>query len=962
MRSTVSATDDASSESPAAEPRAKGTPSDGGGSEETIALEAGMTLGRYQLREPIGEGGMGKVWSAHDPALGRMVAIKLLRSASSPEGDLRLRREAQVMAKLVHPNVIRVYDVGVASVGEFVAMELVVGGTLKDWLAREKRSVVDIIDVFAAAGRGLSAAHKAGLVHRDFKPSNVLVSDDGRVLVTDFGLARIASESGGAGSEPGSVPHESPDAITREGALVGTPAYMAPEQLERGTVDARADQFSFCIAVWEALYGAPPFPRDSTQTFLAAVKAGRITEPTTAQVPAPVRAALERGLAAKPSARFPSMPELLDAIDVVSRRRRRRNVTIAGAGGGAVIAAAIAIGAMATEQGDVCAVRSDRFAGVWDANVRTRLERAVDSLKKPFAHRAFTVIAEHLDQTRAAWEAMRRDSCEATRVRKEQSDTALDLRTACLDRKFEEVKSFVATLATPDGALLEKALENVTTVGDVSLCADVVGLGRRAPLPADPKRRLAIVELDTEIAKQRAVSESGRVLPPKISDDLVSRAKQLGYAPTTAAALYVAASDRFVASDFERARSLYEEAMLQAESAGDDLLRHQIEVQLASVTGAWLEDFAEGRRHVERALAVLDRLGDQPLRRAQVIGQESSIVWRHGDFQHARQLAEEALAITQRVAPTGIDHANALYRLAVVLNDLDEPQESLKLCNQAIDIVTKLYGPDHPKIANFLNTRGGDYRRMGKHALAKADYERALAIYRASTGDDSIEAAYIFSNLATLADKEGDHESAIANHKKTIAIYERKFGPVHSRTLIANERLATVLSHAGRKDEAKALFEHVLDVERTHLGENHTFTANTHFYYAKHLDENGEPEQALPHLDAALRILSTSQGTNSKLLVRIYDGIAQVYEHQKRYADAARTYEQALARIGEDPTGGELQAVIEHDLAVALFNSGDRARAKSVAASAREKYVKLGDDASEDLKEFDAWIAKNHLK
>jgi serine/threonine protein kinase len=840
-------------------------------------------------------------------------------------------------------------------------MELIVGGTLKEWLGRAERSVAEIIEAFAAAGRGLSAAHKAGLVHRDFKPGNVLVSDDGRVLVTDFGLARLASES--AASEPGAVEDESPDAITRQGALVGTPAYMAPEQLERGVVDARADQFSFCVALWDALYGAPPFPRGTAQEVLAAVRAGMIVIPPNARVPAHVRAALERGLAAKPSARFPSMIELLDAIDVERRRRRRRRTLIAVAGGGVSVAAAIAIASMATtkQDRDPCVVHGDRFAGVWDANVRAHLEHGVDALGKPFAHRAFAAIAERLDQSRVAWEAMRLDSCQATRVRKEQSDTALDLRTACLDRKLDEMKGFIATLSTPDGALLDKALENVTSVGDVSLCADVVGLGRRAQLPADPARRRQIAELDSEIAKERAVSESGRLLPAKTGEDLVARAKEIGYAPTTAAALYVAASDRQIASEFEVARAIFEEAMLHAESGGDDLLRHQIEVQLASVTGAWLEDFPEGIRHIERALAVLDRLGDQPLRRAQVIGQESGIVWRHGDFQRARKLAEEAVAITERIAPNGIDHANALFRVAVVLNDLDEPQESLKLCNQAIDIVTKLYGPDHPKIASYLNTRGGDYRRMGKHAEAKADYERALAIYRASTGDDSIEAAFIFSNLATVQDKEDAHEAAIANYKKVIEIYERKFGPVHSRTLTANERLAAALSHAGHKDEAKALFEHVLAEERARLGENHTFTANTHFYYAKHLDENGEPEKALPHLEAALRALSASQGASSKLLVRIYDGIAMVYEHQKRWAEAAHTYELALARIGEDPTGGGLQAIIEHDLAVTLFNSGDRARAKTVAADVRAKYVKLGDEASEDLKEFDEWLAKNHL-
>src|SRR5262249_53555141 len=193
---------------------------------------------------------MGVVSAARAPELDRTVAVKILRSTGDvgAAGEERLRREGQTMARLAHANVIRVYDGGVAHGRAWVAMELVAGGPLPSWLERRPSRPAGVVGAFCEAGRGLAAAHDAGLVHLDFKPANVLVGDDGRVLVTDFGVARTVDDA----SEP------------RTDRAAGTPAYMAPEQLRGDTVDARADQFSFCVALWRALFGAAPYSADST--------------------------------------------------------------------------------------------------------------------------------------------------------------------------------------------------------------------------------------------------------------------------------------------------------------------------------------------------------------------------------------------------------------------------------------------------------------------------------------------------------------------------------------------------------------------------------------------------------------------------------------------------------------------------------------------------------------------------
>ncbi|MCA9705293.1 MAG: serine/threonine protein kinase, partial [Myxococcales bacterium] len=255
-------------------------------------LLRGTSLGRYLVLEPLGSGGLGDVYACYDPELDRRVAIKLLKTtaAALDRAQLRLKREAQALARLAHPNVVAVHDVGIHDDRVFVAMELVEGQTLRAWLSAEPRSWSEVRDVMVAAGRGLAAAHAAGMVHRDFKPGNMMVGLDGRVRVLDFGLARAVSP--GSGSDAGEVPVLPPGsaglaagpaglaagaaglaagsagvpgsagldvAVTQTGVVLGTPAYMAPEQLTGTTVDGRADQFGFCCTLYEALWGKRPF-------------------------------------------------------------------------------------------------------------------------------------------------------------------------------------------------------------------------------------------------------------------------------------------------------------------------------------------------------------------------------------------------------------------------------------------------------------------------------------------------------------------------------------------------------------------------------------------------------------------------------------------------------------------------------------------------------------------------------
>ncbi len=290
------------------------------------------TMGRYEIRERLGSGGMGIVYAARDPDLDRIVAVKVLRSRLMPDsqGRSRMVREAQALAKLNHPNVVHVYEVGRSQNQLFIAMEFVRGRTLSKWVEQESPTLGEILTKYVDAGRGLLAAHRAGVVHRDFKPDNVLVGDDGRVRVMDFGLARPSVEGdtltemmvpdGAADTE------HTPESMTKTGTVMGTPAYMDPQQLLGTTADAASDQYAFCVSLYESLFGKRPFIGATvTELFntMRSRKRDAIEFPGRVATK-PLQALLRRGLAYERDDRFETFAALLEALESAHAPTRRR--------------------------------------------------------------------------------------------------------------------------------------------------------------------------------------------------------------------------------------------------------------------------------------------------------------------------------------------------------------------------------------------------------------------------------------------------------------------------------------------------------------------------------------------------------------------------------------------------------------------------------------------------------------
>ena len=489
----------------------------------------------------LGAGGMGTVLRAYDPKLHREVALKLMLPdrVARPELAARLVREAQAMARLSHPNVVPVYDVELDGQRIAVAMELVEGETLKEFCQRP-RTVREVLEVFLAAGRGLAAAHVAGLVHRDFKPGNVLIGNDGRARVTDFGLAKafgnpMSSETEALHDDETPSPTDAIvsqlDELTADGSIVGTPAYMAPEQHARQQADPRSDQYAFCIALWEALFGKRPFTSTSIEALRLEKRRGPPTTPARRGVPKRIRRALARGLSNAAEERRPNMDALLTRLEPP---RARRSLLVGGAAAGVAVAAIWAIG----QQDTPCQSGREEIAETWNPAAVQRLRGAVLGAGSPLSESTAARLTERIDGYVAAWTTAHEDACRATVVHGTQSQRVLDLRMACLDRAQRALAATLGVLEKADAQAVEHAADVVGALPQVESCADIDTLQRVAPLPNDPDQRAQVQLIGEALARGSALRRTGKLEASEaVLREATADADRLDYGPSRGRAL-----------------------------------------------------------------------------------------------------------------------------------------------------------------------------------------------------------------------------------------------------------------------------------------------------------------------------------------------------------------------------------------------------------------------------------------
>ncbi len=652
-------------------------------------------FGRYLLLEKLGAGGMGVVYAAYDPNLDRKVALKLLRDDRRERATLcaRLEREAKAMARIAHENVLPVYDVGSHDGALFIAMMHVAGGTLRAWRALEPRETRAILKIYMAAGRGLAAAHDAGLLHRDFTPDNVLVDRGDTPRVADFGIAREKAEPARDG-DTADVTFGAAAPLTANGALLGTPAYMPPEQLRREPTDARADVFSFAVSLYEALYGERPFDGHTVETQLDAIARGP-AEPSTPAVPRRIFRALAPALAFEPGKRTPSMHALLDALSRATRPRRY--ATLASIAIAVSFAAALAVVYQVNRnvaRTALCSGGPARVASVWDASKRRALDAAFHTSSLPYATAVSTLAATTLDEYTAKWSTTYRAACEATRTTGTQSEALLDLRMQCLDDALRAVDAEVSRFVQADDAVVARVGDAIAALPPIARCSDAKALLSTAgPLPNAPKSQLDA--LRDRSAKLVADDVTGRrKYALEATPALLADIHATGYDALEAESLSTYGRELDTDGQHAAAIAAYHSAAEIASRIGDDRLLARLWSAVGGVH-VGLGHVDEGLLWIAYADAAARHSGDATS--ATLVTLARLEAWAHsGSEELTMGAVQEARSAVARLGEHPVMEARREGDLAVVAGMRGHPEIALPMFEHVLSTMRQAYPPDHP--------------------------------------------------------------------------------------------------------------------------------------------------------------------------------------------------------------------------------------------------------------------------
>ena len=918
-------------------------------------LPRGTAIGRYVILDRIGGGGMGVVYTGYDPELDRKVALKLLRPdrAAGEAARLRLLREAQAIARLSHPNVVAVHDAGTFGDQVFLAMEYVEGTTLRRWLDEERRSWGEVVDRFALAGRGLAAAHAAGLVHRDFKPDNVLLGKDGRVRVADFGLARAAGETG----EEEPVSPESggilASPITQLGVAVGTPAYMAPEQLRGERADARSDQFSFCVALWEALCGERPFAEGADR--------GEVREaPAGTRVPDRIRQALLLGLAADPAARYSDMDELLDRLARDPGAGRRRWL----AAGAAVLAVGgvfAGLGYLQARRGQLCSGGDVKLASVWNAERKGEVRAAFLGTGTPFAEKAWTEVEGALDRYARGWTEMHRGACEATRVRGEQSEDLLDRRMFCLDQRLRETDALLGVFARSDREVVQRSVRAAAGLAPLADCADVRALTARIPPPADPAARARVEALSREMARVKALRAAGRY--PQglaLAREVSRKAEGAGYPPARAEALFLQGDLEERVGELEPAEKTLRHAVHQAEAAAADEVKAASAIALMFLTGEVRSRFAEAHGWGDLAAATLDRLGDQGELRAQYLNDLGTLYEAEARYSEALEAHRKAAAIRRRVegdrSPAA---AAAVSNAGVDLFRLGRYPEAMASFEEALEIQKAAFGPEHPEVGDTLNRIANVHYVQGRYEEAVRHHREALRIREAAFGLRHRLVGDSFLNLGNSFDLMARYGESFEHYRRAEEVYRAALGPRSAEVARALEGMGTAAKGLKDWDRANGYLRQALELKAEILGRDHQSVAITLYNLGLVARDRGRPAEALPYFRESLAIEEKAVGPDHPDVAASLTSLAETELDLGHPEKALVLLNRALAALEkqEGEVDAAVPAITRFALARTLWALGsDRERALALAGKAKEGFLSVGGEGELFAAEVDRWL------
>jgi tetratricopeptide (TPR) repeat protein len=924
-------------------------------------------IGRYRVESVIGRGGMGVVVRAHDPELDRAIAIKLVDpwtkreqlDASWGAWRARLRTEARAMARLRHPNVVTVYDVGTLGNQLFVAMELVDGESLARHLEHDRS---DALALCLAAGRGLCAAHAAGLVHGDVKPDNILVDRDGRALVGDFGLTRAIADPG------------------ESGALIGTPVYMPPEQLRRQPADQHSDQFAFAVTVYEAVTGGRPWRATSLDALLRA-----IVETPPARPPEMTRAVwrvVARGLSPERVDRYPSLANLVD--DLERAVRPRRTWIVAGAVAGAAALAAAAYGGRSHDTRATCAEPTDR--------TRTL---AVSCGQAP--SESCAAFSKALSSRAAAWRQTYVGVCRATRDGG-QSAELLDRRMHCLDQRLFEHAALVDHLASRGASPIAgidalDALSALHHLDAPETCSTFDRPGGSVP----PARAKEIAEGERWVAGARADYALGHYAPGR--DALAAHLdaiRSLGYAPLLASATMTLGELQMQSGDLQGAEMSFDAGLRAAAEAGDDVATATLLLDRAYLIGESRQQWERGAELLRAAETAIVRAGKPAQLEGNLLVERGLMAEDTGDFAAARTAYEQALEV-RRASGDRSDVAVALQRLCSVEGQLGKLADARAHCEEAVKVLREELGEAHPHVAEAQSNLGIELAIEGDLKAAREHWLAALSTLERGLGPDAPGLAPVLLNLSDVSRELRDPDAAERYLARTVKVSasaetsaesigvqiraadqlrstgksaeglamleqlarraEATLGPAHPTTASALDSLGDAYYESDRYADARDTYQKAIKAKGTLYGERHPTTLGTMGRYGQALLEMNDAKAACPVFEQVMLATEETVKTNPPLLAQGYVNFADCLNTTGDHARALPLAEKALAILeprADDPVHISQARFV---LAQALWGARRDPQALVIARKARDEMRAIGPQAT-SLPDVERWLVK----
>ncbi len=874
----------------------------------TMGLSAPpVCIGEFEIERRIGRGGFGTVYAAVQPGLGRRVAIKLLHPHRVAHADWLLR-EAKALAQFSHPHVVQVYQAGRSPRGLFIAMELVDGPVLRDW--QVGKSWQDVLGAYAQAGEGLAEAHARGILHLDFKPTNALMGPDGRVRVADFGLAG----GPGLGSTSGPLTRESESSErVHTRAIGGTSAYASPEQAGRGKVDARSDQFSLCVSLYEALHGALPFADGEVRDGSDPRRVWPLG-PDDLGVPRWVDVVIRRGLAGTPNARWPSMRALLDALRRPPWYRRSRSFAMLAA----TIVVVPAIAAQAIERDDGCTATVQELGLDWSGERRREIEAAIRDGDAPYREVLADTVGTELDRWASDWVDSARAVCAAAHGRTPTPPEVHVRQRECLRRQSARFESVVGMIGERTVDAIENADALASELASPSSCESAPSTASE-PTSMEPR----VAELVAEIDRVRLDVAAGHLDgATERAAHALALAEDTGDTAVRAEALLVRGLVADALADDEAALLDLDEAAALAIEAGHDDLAAESWRRASWIAAVELEDLARAARWSRLGAAAVRRLEEPPRMHADQLDVEGTIARLSGDATTSESRHRAALVQLERVLePDDPRWIDTWLSLAHALLELERIDESKRLYTRALDLATARLGRDHPQIARVLISRG---KAVGRAAApdelqpAFDDLGRADRILSAAQGSHTAAIARCRAIRAEIAMLLGRFDDAVDLVDSSLALQEEG-PPVHvTERGAALSVLAQVEVMRGDLPAALAAHERYAAVRAPYAdAEELSSTDNNIAWLLCRLDRCTEARAYYE------RILERGY---APLRAHAEAGLGHVAQAANRPLEARAHLENALAIAGtSDEPAPDLVAEIEWHLAQARAASGEPA-------------------------------------